>query len=189
VKNGRGKVLAVNLADLGIGAVVGAIIAGAAALALDQRRRNWEKKNRFQDDKRRTYRAYLLICDLVVIDLELVTGLLPMQERLAEGDANSPNVAIQASRLERLERNQATRRELMGDALSELRLLASPSTRRPGYIMAETLEKMHRALEEYFAGRLSDARWEKELVALKLEYYRAREEFRDHARRDIGINV
>jgi hypothetical protein len=55
--------------------------------------------------------------------------------------------------------------------------------------MLLVLDKLGALLNEYRAGRLSDAEWEKKLIALEGEYKRAREEFRAHAQRDLGLRI
>src|SRR6266487_2070677 len=74
-------VLSMKLADVGVGAIVGAVIAGAVLIFLDQRRRSDERKNRYQDVKQRGYRDFLYCADLLANDVRLVAASMPAIRR------------------------------------------------------------------------------------------------------------
>jgi hypothetical protein len=80
----------VQFADFGFGTVVGAVIAGAVAIFLDQRRRRDETKNRFLDEKRRGYMNVILALDMMA-GLQLVhTEFAPLLRKLESGEDLDP---------------------------------------------------------------------------------------------------
>jgi hypothetical protein len=181
-------VIAVKLADVGLGAVISAILGFCGLFFLDQRRRTWEKDNRFQEQKRQAYKTFLRLNDLLVSDLRLVTAfsLVIRRWEAEEKNADQGRDDVEVSRGElaegkllivRLEANVAKYHEHLFDAVTDLQLLA-PTSGILALSMAEPLEKMAKAL----SGGESE-----EFADLEREYQQARREFEEHARRDLGV--
>jgi hypothetical protein len=173
-------VLALELADVGIGAVVGAVISGVVLLVLDQRRRSWEKKTRFLETKQRAYEAFLRFTDLMVSDLLLLAEFWRVLPEWKEGEEVDPAEVSKWERLfNRLEANVAKYEEHQLSALTELTLLA-PTIGDPAGKIAKVLRKMLDALA---------ADEGEKVAALEEEYRDVRTALLVFAQRDLGVRA
>jgi exonuclease VII large subunit len=173
---------AVEFADFGFGTVVGAVVAGSIAIFLDQRRRNDEKKNRFQDRKQRTYKDFLTFSDVLLSEISLHTTFRLTVKRFEREDIVNQAAADELTEI--LEEASKTDLDQLEEhflsAATELGLLAPDSVGRAGYNMWQIAKRMIQ--------RLSDGEDEK-AAALEREYGSARREFTLAARRDLGTDA
>lgn len=170
-------VLALELADVGIGAAAGAIVSGAVLLILDQRRRSWEKRTRYQDQKRQAYKTFLRMNDLMVSDIRLIAEFWPVLRGWMVKGVDQAKRSEADRLLSRFEENVIGYNEHLFDALTDLNLLA-PRSASATLKMAESIGEMIKALK---AGQ-----WESE-AALENEYHDARMAFYAQAQRDLGV--
>jgi hypothetical protein len=166
--------------DLGIGALGGAIIAGAVALVIDQRRRHDESKNRFSEEKLRAYEHFISVLDVVGGLLLLFAEFAPLFRKLQCGEALSPwHVQQQALLNERLE--QIMQRYVdhdEEDTVRKLSLLSSGASTRASMRVMNVILKMKAHVD---AGN-----YEK-VGKLALRYELATAGFMLAAREDLGL--
>jgi hypothetical protein len=187
-------VLAVKLADVGIGAVLGAIISGAVLLLLDQRRRSWEKQTRFLAERRLSYHNFLRYLDLLRDDNELIADfVLLLKDEKPEGDTKlSPEVTKRTRRLvDRLRANLARYQEhLVETTGTDQALLWPEPIMRAADGMLEAISKMSPDLgtSDEVLAHLDEVHLN-DLAPLNRDYDRAREEFVAEVRRDLSIRT
>jgi hypothetical protein len=172
--------LAVQFADFGFGAVVGAFLSGGVAIFLDQRKRKDAQKDRFLEEKKRAYRDFLHFSDLLFHDMMLIAAFMPMLERLEAGRGD-PIAVKQAEQLaDKLEPNVEKYREHLFTALTDLSLHGPLSTGEPAQRMGQLVKKLIQYSEN---GEID------KLPSLEAEYKKARDEFGIAARLDLRVNV
>jgi hypothetical protein len=186
-----------DLKSLGIGAIIAAVIGGAVSLLLDQRRRNWEKKNRFLDNKLRAYKGYVQVCDLLVNDLAFYASILPILQshisaliRSQDNKVSMELVAL-AERVEaRGKKSDETQDELIKDAVTEIKFLAPLPVGEAAQGMLPIMRKIHSLISEIPKDdHLAIADMEVKLRTLKDEYKQARSKFLAQAQRDLGFRI
>lgn len=190
-------VLALELADVGIGAVMGAIISGTVVLILDQRRRSEDKKTRFLAERRQSYNTFLRHADLVRDDIQLIAAFVLLlgdtkpegATKITPGDLNPEAGKLGVLLVDRLTANLTRYQEQVIESMStHLALLWPESAQRAGQRVLETLTKMGAYL-----GNPPDVLANLDVVELSNlatlddEYDRARARFVAAVRRDLGV--
>jgi hypothetical protein len=184
-------VLAIKLADVGLGAVLGAIISGAILLILDQRRRSWEKKTRFVAERRLSYTTFLRNVDLLRDDYQLIADfmLLLRDEEIHGATKISPEAGQRARRLaDRLKTNLARYQELVETTATDLAFLWPLSVMRVAGEMLSALGRIseHMGTPREALGYPVNVAGD-ELDELNCEYDRARGGFVAEVRRDLDV--
>lgn len=166
--------------DLGVGAVVGAIIAGAVALHIDYRRRLDEGKSRFSEEKLRAYEEVIASLDTIGQILLLCGEFAPLFRKIKSGEVFSPSdleeQGLLNERLEQItERYEAHDRE---ETMLRLSLLSSGASTRASFRLMKVLLKM---------GAYFEAGNYEKVGKLALRYELASAGFLVAARSDLGI--
>lgn len=188
-------VLALELADVGIGAVLGAIISGTVLLTLDQRRRSEEKKARFLAERRESYNTFLRHASLIRDDVMLIAGFVillhdtkPGAKTIGRKEGRPEAGKVGELLRDRLGANLVRYQEEVIESMSaDLAVLWPAPAQRAGQRVLKTLVKMFTYLgnlDDLLANL--DASMLGDLAALDDEYDHARARFVAEVRRDLG---
>jgi hypothetical protein len=182
--------LAVDFADFGFGTVVGAVIAGSVAIFLDQRRRNWERKNRWQEDKRHLYADFIeanwLIFQSSMTEAAFAIVHEKLEKRLDKHDIDDLTELGLMEELMKDAQRFGSRLEEIGsegklkELVKQLTLIGSNPIRQAADRLADLLYEIQDHLD---AGEAEQA------LSLAKQYIEAHQRFSLLARRDLGIRV
>jgi hypothetical protein len=166
-----------NTLDLGIGAVGGAIIAGAVAIFLDQRRRRDEKKSRFIPEKLRVYQVIINLLDTMVADAIRRAEIAPVYSRIDQGTHDETDLAAVREWSDRLDAHYEEVRVGLKDA-RDLMFFGGRKSLEPLGRMLKAIDNLQQCAGD---GQTDDVARHRD------EYKRASADYLAATRRELGI--
>jgi hypothetical protein len=170
--------LAVEFADFGFGTVVGAIVAGAIAIFLDQRRRKDEKKRFFLEEKRLVYKNVVQSLEMFCEQIVLFSKFLPYFNRVEELDPEAQQIVREA--YEGLQGTLAQSRRRFDSHSIDISLLGSRRVLSAAKSAMGTLRQMMLCIEE-------DERCDLTIMQVMFEEQLHRLSY--YARHDLGMDA
>jgi hypothetical protein len=166
--------------DRAISALGGAIIAGAVALVIDQRRRVDEGKNRFSEEKLRAYEHFISVLDVNGSLLLLIAEFAPLFKKIDRGESLGPwdvhRQGLLNERLEQIMQRYVNHDE--EDTIRKLSLLSSGASTRASTRLMNVILKMK--------AHVDTGNYEK-VGKLALRYELATASYLLAAREDLGL--
>jgi hypothetical protein len=171
--------LGVQFTDAAVGAVAGAFLAGIFAVILDQRRRKWDEKKRWQNDKRRVYTVFIQATTSLFGSMMSNASFGIAIQKLEEGNVDS-KLLDQITRYVEESKRLPSIQDMVGGELVEMTLLGTPEIREAA---ARVMGVLRQAMN------LLDAEADEKAIKLRDEFDEAVGRFRRCARRDLGLQV